>query len=326
MTPKPQRSDNSDSAKPSVVEIESPTLALKRTTIDDYCHAVRRARHNEFWWYYNGLTQRFRRQKPFQDAAGRWWWMVKPYFAWPVDFFSPISNSAHARPRRMLLGWQFPTNEAAANSVVRQNVIFELSGYGLDRIESNKRRAIRRALRELRYEIVRPDDSTLAEEARIVWNSHVERTGWNRSMDNVEFMRSWAELAEMPGTSVIVAREIDGQNPMCAWLITRILGDTIYIDTIASHTDRVGGRPNDGLIFLALQSASHAGVVHAHYSLVSRITSLEAFKRSLGFIPHPFPCHLHLLSPIGALMRWIRPGLYSRLRGDESWHRDFAGR
>ncbi|MBI3835964.1 MAG: hypothetical protein HY287_16685 [Planctomycetes bacterium] len=314
-----QKADDSSSSNSGVVDTEFHSLPLAKTTIDAYCRAVCTVQHNEFWWYYNGLTRRFRRQKPIQDSTGRWWWMVKPYFAWPVDFFRPITNAASVRPRPMLLGWQFPTIEAESNSIVRQNVISDLHGYGLDRIDRDKRRAVRRALRELRYEVVRPDDAAIAEEARVVWNSHVQRTGWNRTMGAEEFGQSWAELAQMPGSTVIAARESGGRGLLCAWMIARVLDETIYIDAIASHSDRVSGRPNDGLIFLALRSAAQAGAIRAHYSLLSRIESLEAFKRSLGFTPHPFACKLHLRRPIGAILHFLRPELYKRLQGDEEW-------
>lgn len=315
MTRGEQQQIRSDCANTAPTPAEAQPLALARTRADEYCRAVRRCRHNEFWWYYNALTRRCGSSKPFQDGAGRWWWCVKSWFAWPVDFFSNFEHP-DVHPRRALLGWQFPVLESQANSHVCHNVITDLGDYDLHRIQRKSRRhMVRRALRELQYSVVDPAERSIAEEACAVWNSHVERTGWNRTMSAANFARSWAELRTMPGTTVIVARETGSAGALCAWLVTRIIDHTMFIDTIASHTDRLAKGPNDGLIFLALWSAAKLGVDHAHYGLLSNIESLEAFKRSMGFTPHPFPCRLHLRAPVEALLRRCRPAIYQRLLG-----------
>src|SRR5438552_1771936 len=101
----------SDSANTPVALAEAQPLALESASTDEYCRAVQRCRENEFWWYYNGLTRRRGSSKPFQDRGGRWWWCVKPWFAWPVDFFSHFERPNNVRPRLALLGWQFPVLE-----------------------------------------------------------------------------------------------------------------------------------------------------------------------------------------------------------------------
>ena len=108
---------------------------------------------------------------------------------------------------------------------------------------------------------------------------------------------------------------------MCGWLITRVIDDTVFIDTIASHTDRMAQRPNDAMIFRALVSAAAMGVAHGHYALQSRLESLEAFKQALGFHAHPFPSRLELRWPVAPLLRLARPRLYRRLLGEEGWYR-----
>ena len=133
---------------PSVTLAEADALPLARASCTEYCQAIHQARHSEFWWYFTGLVGRRSVWKPFQDAEGRWWWFVKPWFAWPVDFFSPIARPEKVRPRWKLLGWQFPVAESEADSRVHLNVIHDLAGYNLDRIENKKRRhSIRKSLR-----------------------------------------------------------------------------------------------------------------------------------------------------------------------------------
>jgi len=294
-------------------------ISLERTTAGEYCRAVQRATQVEFWWYMGGLVGKRNRWKPFEDSSGRWWWHVKPRFAWPVDFFSPIPDAASVHPSSGLLGWQHSVQPHEANSHVRLNVIQDLSGYKLEAIEGKKRRwTIRKALRELDYAVCDATDADVASQACEVWNSHVQRTGWNKPMTTDEFRRSWHELAAMPGTTVITARDRQS-HALCAWLIGRVIDGTAFIDTLTSHTDRVAGGPNDGLVFLYLISAAAMGIRHAHYGLHSKIESLESFKKGLGFTPHAFPTRLHLRFPVGPLLRILRPRDYKRLLGDENW-------
>lgn len=304
---------------PAVTLTEADALPLARTTCEAYCRAIQRSRHSEFWWYFTGLVGRRNVWKPFQDTEGRWWWFVKPWFAWPVDFFSPIARVGTVRPRWKLLGWQFPVAEAEADSCVHLNVIHDLAGYDLDRIENKKRRhSIRKALREHQYAVADPSDGSLSTEACDVWNSHVQRTGWNTPMPVEIFRESWSELATCPGTTVLTARERGGSGALCAWMIGRVIDGTAFVDTLTSHTDRLTSAPNDGLIFLYLLSAARMGVAHAHYALKSSIQTLESFKRALGFAPHPFPARLRLRWPVGTALRLLRPQIYRRLRGDSA--------
>ncbi|MEK6798885.1 MAG: hypothetical protein AABZ12_07980 [Planctomycetota bacterium] len=293
----------------------APQISLARATEGEYCQAALRARRNEFWWYFNGLAPYRGYSRPFADATGRWWYGVKPGFAWPADFFSPFDTAEKAAPRRRLLGWQFPVSAGAANSSVWLNVVHDLAGYGIESVAENKRRAVRRGLRELDVRVADPTDPATCSAACEVWNSHVVRTSWNKATSVDKFQAGWAELADWPGTTVLVAREKSGDPNVAAWLIARCIDDTVFVDTLASHTDRLAHRPNDAIVFACLVAAERAGLRHAHYSLCSNIASLEAFKASLGFVPHPFPARLQLRRPIGLALRWLRPATYRRLLG-----------
>ncbi len=297
---------------------ETPALTLRTATAEEYCRYALQSRHNEFWWYFNGLAPYQGFSKPFIDGDGRWWYRVKPGFAWPVDFFVPFSKQPAGLSGRPLLGWQWPVAIPAANSKVWMNVIHDLSRYGLDAVAENKRRAIRKGLRELQISAVDAGNGRVCEEALEVWNSHVARTGWNRPMSLDRFSQTWSELGGWPGTTVLAARGGVGDQRMCAWLIVRVIDDTVYIDTLASHTDRLESRPNDTIIFSCLCAAQTQGARRAHYSLKSDISSLEAFKQSMGFEAYPFPARLRLRFPVGTALRLFKPKTYHRLRGDST--------
>lgn len=287
---------------------------INRTSSAEYCNEAQRVRHNEIWWYFNGLAPYRGFSRPFPDGDGRWWYRVKPAFAWPIDFFMPVTRPPKGGSFRRLLGWQYPVADDRGNSTVHMNVIHDLSGYELTRVDENKRRAIRKGMRSLEVVVLNPDDPVVAREAHEVWKSHTLRTGWNSALSAERFTASWAELAQWPGTTVLAARAQGG--PICAWLIARWIDDVVYVDTLASHTDRLENRPNDLIAFTCLKAAAQRGAARAHYSLRSNIPSLESFKQSLGFVATAFPASLCLRYPVRAALRLFRPELLSRLRGD----------
>ena len=203
-----------------------------------------------------------------------------------------------------------------ANSLVHFNIIHRLDDYGLDRVASQKRRAIRKGLRHLDIAALDPCDPPTVEQARVVWNSHVERTGWNSTFDGRTFAEHWRPLADTAGTSVIGARDRQ-TGVLCAWLIARVVEGTVYIDTIASHTERLHHRPNDTLIFCLLHNAARSdGVQHANYFLRSDLAPLEKFKQSLGFDSSGLPARVEV-NPLAALaIRLLKPAIWRRLHGD----------
>jgi hypothetical protein len=255
--------------------------------------------------------------RPFQSRDGTWWFSVKPLFAWPVDFFVPSARIGIPRP--FLVGAQWPVGASdQSNSTVCMNVIHDLQTYGFDSVAASKRRAIRKGLAALDLERLDPGDPRVQLDAWEVWSSHVQRTGWNRAFSLPTFAESWKELSDWPGTAVFGVRD-RVTRALCSWTIARAIGSCLYIDTLATHTDRLAHRPNDLIIFEVLGIGRLAGLSRAHYSLQSQITSLEEFKKSIGFVACDFPCRLHLRAGVGPMLKVFAPRHLLRLRGDPSW-------
>lgn len=296
-------------------EPETPQLALAPATADEYCRSVLHTRRAEMWWFQTGLAPYAGFSRPFRDHDGRWWWRPKPQFAWPLDYYQPFACRPRLPRRSCLLGYQYPVPAEEANSLVHFNVILNLPGYGIERVASEKRRAVRKGLRELELRAVDPRDAPVAEEARVVWNSHVQRTGWNKLFDARRFLSHWQVLADHAGTIVLAARQRQS-GLLCAWLIGRLVEGCAYVDTIASHTDRLDSRPNDTLIFVFLVNAARAGMQYANYFLRSSLEPLERFKQSLGFDSSGLPSRLCVNPLVAAGVRLLIPASWRRLRGD----------
>lgn len=278
-----------------------------------------RAKSNEFWWYFNGLAPYRGYSRPFVDEHERWWYCVKPGFAWPVNFFRPLDYQPRAPGNRMVLGWQFPVSDREADSRVWMNVIEDTREYDVARVQSDKRRAVRKGLKCLHVGVESPADPFVSHAAWEVWNSHVNRTGWNRVLPPEQFHASFRELSAWPGTSLLTARDPDLGNQLCSWVLARVIDEVVYIDTLASHTDRLANRPNDTIVFSALRIASQMGIPRAHYALKSNVLSLERFKESLSFVSHAFPARLKLRWPVLPALSLLSPRTLKRLRGDADW-------
>lgn len=185
----------------------------------------------------------------------------------------------------------------------------------MSHVASQKRRAIRKGLRSLALVPLELHDDKVVDEACEVWNSHVERTSWNSAFSAAEFREHWRPLATTAGTTVLGARR-QSDGVLAAWVIARNIDGVVYVDTIASHTDRVAERPNDALIYTLLFNAARAGATAANYFLRSPIEPLEKFKQSLGFDSGGIPARLRVHPFVAPLLRRLKPSLWSRLVGD----------
>jgi hypothetical protein len=303
----------------SVPEFETVALRLASATAEDYCRGILSVPHAETWWWQTGLAPYRGYSRPFKDRDGRWWWRIKPQFSWLIDFFTPLERPPRMPLGKSMFGWQYPVAPAEANSLTHFNVIEDINGFDLSRVADQKRRAIRKGLRGLIVAPLDPRDPAATEDARVVWNSHVERTGWNQVFDAKTYAEHWRPLADEPGTNVLGARD-RATGGLAAWLVARIVEGTLYVDTIASHTDRTQHRPNDTLIFAALFNAARlepAGRVrHANYFLRSSLETLEKFKQSMGFDSSGIPSKLHVNPLAATALKAIKPAMWKRLQGD----------
>jgi hypothetical protein len=300
----------------SAVELRVPPLALSAASEDDYCRSILASRPAETFWFLAGTGPYETFSRPFRDRDGRWWWRAKPQFAWPLDFFTAYEHRPRVPRGQAMLGRQYPVAPEQANSRVHFNVIRDLTGYGLETVASQKRRAVRKGLRNLDIAPLNPLDAASTEEAREVWNSHVARTGWSTAYEPRAFTRLWRPLADHAGTTVLGARD-RSDGLLCAFLVLRTVARCAWIDTIASHTDRLENRPNDAIIFAALHEASRTpGIQHANYFLRCNLPTLEAFKQSLGFRSDGLAARIEI-NPLVALgLRTLKPRIWQRLLGD----------
>lgn len=298
-------------------EIEFPQLDLSHASVQEHCEALRTMGRLPFWWYIGGSV--FGNYSlPFSDKNGNWWYQVKPGLCWPADCFAPM-DAKSARPplAKSFLGYQhMVADQSQANSHLLINAILDLSLYGSESINTKRRNAVRKGFRSCELSVqTRPDKETL-EGCLKAWNDLTQRTGWKHTQNAGEFFESWRLLAKCPGTSIIVCSTIESRN-VVGFLVTKIIGDTAYVDTIASRTDLLSVNPNDALMYAFLMNAKNLpGVNKAHYAIKSSVAMLEKFKTGLGFTPHPLPARTVFRPGVGFGLKMLKPQHYNRMTGN----------
>ena len=219
--------------------------------------------------------------------------------------------------RRSFFGYQHVVpNDEQANSHLVINAILDLSAYGVESIDAKRRNAIRRGFRSCQLTTENsPDDATLRGCLK-AWNDLSTRTGWKHALDETSFFESWRLFADLPGRSIVVGRETES-GKIAGFLVTKVIGDTAYVDTIASRSDLLKTNVNDALMYAFLINAARLdGVNKAHYAIKSNVATLERFKTGLGFEPHPFPSRTALKCGVGLSLKLLFPSKYKRMTGD----------
>lgn len=298
-------------------QIQVPELALDHCSVEEHCKALRELRELPFWWY-QGTSRIFGNfSLPFQDKNGNWWYQVKVGLCWAADCFAAIEPDLASPPYgKSFLGYQHVVgDDAEANSHLVINAILDLKNYGVDSINAKRRNAIRKGFKSCTLEVLTRPDREVLGGCLAAWNELSARTGWKHAADEKTFFESWRMLVGCPGTSVIVGRDSDS-GQVAGFLVTKIIGDTAYVDTIASRTDMLRTNVNDAVMYAFLINAAKLpGVTKAHYAIKSVVTKLERFKTGLGFEPHPFPAVAKLRVGVGTMLKLCFPAKHRRMIG-----------
>ena len=300
-----------------ITSIDVPDLTLSSCSVDRHCAALCEMKVMPFWWYI-GKSRLFGNYSvPFKGKNDNWWYRVKPGLCWAADVFAPIApDDAKPHLNKSFLGYQHVVaDKGLANSTFVINAITNLPEYDASTINAKRRNAVRKGLKCCAINSETSPDAEMLDGCRKAWEDLTHRTGWKGEVEKDWFNESWKLLAACPGTSIIVGRETES-GEVAGFLVTKIIGDTAYVDTIASRSDMLRTNVNDAVLYAFLCNAKKLeGVSKAHYAIKSNVTKLEAFKTGLGFYPLEFPAMTHLRGPTRFLMRTFCADKYKRMTG-----------
>lgn len=307
----------SQAAKQSTETSVAPVLTLKHCSVDEHCAALQRIRVLPFWWHLGLHRILGNFSIPFRGYYGNWWYQVKPGLAWTADCYLRLPRTG-ARPQFTwcVFGYQHMVpNAEEANSTLVINTIENFSSYSEKQLDAERRKGIRRALKKCTVEIARNFDRETIEGCLAAWNELTARVAWRRQYSLTEFEASFRALLDCPGADIIVGRDAES-GQVAGFVITKVIGDTAYVDTIASRTEMRNLRVNEAMEFSFLANAAKLpGVVRAHGSIRSYQVALEKFKQGLGFVPISFPTYTRLRGPTEFLLKAIFPKKYRRMMG-----------
>lgn len=297
--------------------IECPELALRACSVDEHCRALQRIRRLAFWWYLGREGVWGNHSIPFRDACDNWWYQVKPGLCWTADCFAPI-EPGRARPSvlKSYLGFQHVVpDEVHSNSHLVINAIGDLSTYSDKSVDAKRRNSIRKGFRSCELTVVERFDGEVFDQCRAAWQELTERTGWKHAVEKVEFDETWRALLDCPGVTILIGRASDA-GEVAGFLVTKMIGQTAYVDTIASRTQFLKYNVNDALMYAFLMNARRLGTIrNAHYAIRSYVETLEKFKLGLGFVATPFPTRTVLRGPTAFVLKRCYPGAYRRMLG-----------
>lgn len=296
-------------------DIEFPKVDLRACSTQEYCESLCRMGTMPFWWYQD--LPRFGKTfaLPFQDDDGVWWYQVRPGFAWPVDAIDPFPVKRRRMPfRKTYLAYQHVVVEGGpSNSSLIVNTILDLSAYGMHSIDDKRRNAIRKGLRACEVVAVDRIEDRWVDGLAKAWNDLVVRTGWKTCRTPAMIRETLSRAIELPASTLLVAFD-RATGGIAGFLLTKTFGETAYVDTIASNSELLASNPNDATMYVFIRNAQRLGHVRrVHYAIKSDVEHLEKFKRSLGFVPHPFPAIFHTRSGMLTLLRVAKPAMYQRL-------------
>jgi len=297
----------------NVKEIEYVKINMNCSSIFDYCAYMQKSKYNGFWWYL--LPEKFfgNYSKPFQNQYGEWFFWIKPFFCWPVDF---LKNQA-SKPilSKSILGYQLRSDHENSNSFFSFRMIYDLKNYSEENISAKRRNLIRKGIERSYINTIDINNYEIIEHCLNIWNEHSARTGWKRKLNYNYFFSSWNELLQCPGTTILYIKEKETSR-IIGWLIVKIIGEMAFIDTIATSTEKGRTNPNDSLIYTAIMNLKDIPKVKCvQYGLSSPIESLENFKESIGFKIIKLPSFLHVNPILKIFLKSFKPNVWERLRG-----------
>ena len=295
--------------------IDVDPILLNTATVDEFCSSLVAARTTPFWTYFLPEKMLGNYSLPYKAKDGTWWYQVKPGLSWPADVLSVRDTVPQLPLSKTFLGYQCITCRTIANASQCINVIDHLQTYNFENINAKRRNAIRKGIKCCTLEVISAYSDNVVDEMLSVWNDFVRRTKWKKVISRLLMDRILGRTLDLPGTTIIAGIDTTSGR-IAGFLITKVIGDTAYVDTIASHSEYMGSNVNDLLVYSFVYSAKTCvNVTKVHYAIKSYDSKLEYFKTGMGFTPKKYPSLTILQPGVGKLLNIVSSRSYRRLMG-----------
>jgi hypothetical protein len=252
----------------------------------------------------------------FHYSQGVWWREVKPFFYQPAAMLQPVAlGSAVPRPWLALGGYYHvvPT-WGTANGKIVANQLSSIAEYALDRLKKQVRYEIRRGLGAFRIDrLTRMEDlSDDGYNIYLKWEKKVGKVRVKRS--NPKIFKRWINgVLRHPGNLTLGAYDHDR---LVSYIIVRSVEGVAELAKSFTDPDYYRLSPSSALFYSYIEICRRNPRIHTICSgLQSMSSTLEAYKKKLGFEHVSYPAYIRLCPILRPLVRRLMPGQYSRLMG-----------
>lgn len=247
------------------------------------------------------------------------WWVRKPAhlggapgYWFPADQLAPLAPADVVAPSRAELGYRaVVADAAAANSMQLWEIVDDLPGYGLHRLQNDRMRRVRRALERFEFRTLE-DPEPIFRQGYEVAAASAARTGQLGPRDARDFRRQ-IEARYRAGSGLVVGA-FEGER-LAAFALSRGVGQTAHFTGLFTTDDAMRAKASDGMYWCVLLGWSRAPGVHRAslgMHLVER-PGLWPYKRTFGAQTVELLAISRLRAPVEKYLRRYRPEAHARL-------------
>jgi len=251
-----------------------------------------------------------------ERVDGVWWKECRPFFyrpLFPFAAFDPGRASAPALAR--LCGYQHPVrNGGPANSHVNY-FLCDTLGYSLDALSRNRRKKIRRALKQARVERI-SDFDVFVEQGYRVYLSFYERTryAWRKDRVRKESFVAWAESV-FAFPKLMILGVFSGEGLAAIDIAFRV-EDLVIDAAFMSSSEHLHLKPSDlASHFLREETSRISGARYIFSGTYGTKPGIDRHMLDQGCKVLTLPARCKLMPGLGLLLRAAGPRLERRVKG-----------
>lgn len=266
----------------------------------------------EYAWWLRSQGQQVK------EHRGRYWKKRFGFFE-PVHWMAELFEDEIGRPCKKCWGYRAALKKESAhiaNGSVPLHLHRNVPDYGAHLLCKTRRWDLRKCLKFIEIKPI-SDPKVLYEDGFEIFKKNFERTHYGKRLSKNKFCQEAKNYFDFPFISVL-GGFIDKE--LVAYLVTLIVEDTAYLDTIIMNDQARLLQACTGLQFAMMKhlGSKHPGIGQVVDGLHARENSLLCkYKEKWGFHVSKIPSFYWFFPGIGPVIKKAWPHKYYRLTGVE---------
>lgn len=251
------------------------------------------------------------------EAHDRYWTRIKLGFYQPIHVMAGFRRAEAVRPTSACWGFRVrlaPSDATAANATIPAHMLPDVAGYDIGRLAPERRRFIRKALREVDHVAMTAPDILVEQGYRIYEEAHAHQR--DIPLPDPATFRRWMESYFAAPRGLILAAMRHGR--LLGFNLNFAVDGTAYQQWIVVGEEGRSHRLAMSLFHLLAETARRSpGVVELMNGQHLRENpGLDEFKRRQGLEVVQVPARAWIAPPVGAILRRTFPHKHYRVIGD----------